>query len=692
MSDIARAGCRVSPERAKLTSPESAAERYPSPPSRSPAHVLLPPIALFGVYGVAQVIRTLGWIQADFGPFSFLDELLYRRDAESIFHGASYYSFHYPPLYPLLLSVAFFFRDHWYGAMLFINAIVSASVVFPVWWICRTFLTVRQSWFAVAIVLLLSYGFAFPPLLWSENLFIPLLCLAVYLGFCADPKRPGVHYSYGVTIASLWATRYIAVSLLPVFAASWLWRMHRTNRTRVGPGTRAQTIAFTGGFLTILVPWILYGRYSSRPLSAVLFGRYSLTQTSPSADLSSLALWVTAYFAYVFLAAAPVLPWAILELPSSRRSRESQLLWFTGLTVISLIVASTHHSWRHAYNYPEPFHLLGRYLTVAMPLVFCVGILALMRGTRAHHSPSRLRIGIAVAVSLGLVLLSRAILFGNLLRELRPDFARTSFNSPDTYGRDAWWTFVLMIVAVGTPLFLLLHRGAARFTARMVWFSATAAILLSCGIEVAQRTSEHGTVGRHARILARTWRELKIDHSKQTAIISGIPPSECTPNRLAVGGWFFGLPESVGVTNQYDCVAATSDFVLRVSAEPPAASPLATYTTFGRQYYVSVAQSQASRTIPCILSWGPTMTTVDTTFNAQPNGESAMWIKGRNFTPDTRVQFGSEILRPALSGSELLTFRVPRGLYEVPGRFAIRLFQAGSGFQSDPVWFLVRPE
>jgi hypothetical protein len=253
------------------------------------------------------------------------------------------------------------------------------------------------------------------------------------------------------------------------------------------------------------------------------------------------------------------------------------------------------------------------------------------------------------------------------------------------YGRDSWWAIVLIVVAASSPLFLLVRRGAARVATRAVWFTGTALILLSCGIEVAHRTDEHGMVGRHARILARTWRRISIDRSKRVAFISKIPVSECTANRLAVGGRFFGLPDSAQVSNRYDCVAATSDFVIRVSPEPPRAPPLATYTFFGRRYSISLVQSESSSTLPCVLSWGPTTTAAKTAFNVQPDGGAAMWIKGRNVSAETRVRFGDTVIRPRLAKPDLLTFRVPRDLYSTSGRVGIRLFQEDSEEISDPV-------
>ena len=42
------------------------------------------------------------------GPIIFEDELLYRRQAAEIFYEHTYKEVGYPPMYPLVISVAFF--------------------------------------------------------------------------------------------------------------------------------------------------------------------------------------------------------------------------------------------------------------------------------------------------------------------------------------------------------------------------------------------------------------------------------------------------------------------------------------------------------------------------------------------------------------------------------------------------------
>src|SRR3990172_1544565 len=85
------------------------------------------------------------------GPRILSDELIYRIDAEKIFHGELFSTTHYPPFYPLLLSVAFFSKAHWYEWMLYINVLLSSLILIPVWLISLRFLP-RAASFAVVLV------------------------------------------------------------------------------------------------------------------------------------------------------------------------------------------------------------------------------------------------------------------------------------------------------------------------------------------------------------------------------------------------------------------------------------------------------------------------------------------------------------------------------------------------------------
>jgi 4-amino-4-deoxy-L-arabinose transferase-like glycosyltransferase len=653
----------------------------------------LSPFVLFLLYALPESLRAIRWDRSRFGPFCFMDEFLYRFNAESIFHAASYHSFHYPPLYPALLSFAFLFGNHWYEGMLIVNAVLTSTIVFPAWWIARTFLSDRESWLAVGLLLLLPLGIAYPPMVMSENLFAPLFCLAVYLTVCVDLEHPLFSFLLGLSLAALWATRYIAVVILPLFLVFWFWRtIQRETRRRSSWGTFP---ALAGGFAVILIPWILYGFYSSASLRAILFGSYSLTETSPLATLPGLLIWVATYVAYFLLAVGPILPWVYLvwARPGSRAGRPllSSFLLFSALIVGALIAVSSYHSWRHTYNYPEPSYLLGRYLTVTVPVVFCCGVVALFGATRQNERLHPLRIVLAVGASAGLILLSWAVLFGGLIREFAPYFARNGFDSPDVWMRDSWWMIGLILIATATPLLRFVRGRTGIYLTRSLWTAVTGALLVMCGISLADSINQYGTIGQHARALVEAWRKSGIDASGRVAVLSQIPRSQGSPGRLAFGARFFGLPESIPITGERDCAVTTSDVVLVVSPQVSQKPSVFTYRAAGALFSISLLKPENPHATPCILSWGPSSTPAGEGFNLRSNGESAMWMRGRNFTSDTRVSFADAVLRAGVHG-DILSFIVPERLYAIPGRYEIYLFQEGTDSRSDSVWFEVEPE
>jgi hypothetical protein len=651
-----------------------------------------PALALFALCAGLQFIRAVIWEHAQYGPFCFLDEFLYRQNAEGLFHGASYPSFHYPPLYPLLLSLGFWWGDRWYEGMLFVNAVISATVVFPAWWTARTFVTVRESVLVVAILLALPLGFVYPVMIMSENLFAPLLFVAIYVGLCTKLGKPRNSYLFGLSLAALWATRYIAVVVLPMFVALWFWK---TLRTRDGGWSWASPVAFLGGFVSVLVPWIAYGFYSSASLRTILFGSYSLTKTSPLATLPDLFTWLAAYGAYFVLAIAPVLPWILLVMirRDSRvdTARLRSLVLFAVLVAGGLLAASTYHSWRHAYNYPEPSHILGRYLTIIVPVLFCCGVIALLLVTRRENGRLPLQILLTIAVSIGVVLLSQGILFAGFLREYPAYFARNSFDSPDLWGRTSPWMVAFILASTAVPVVLLVGGRIGEHLTRGIWTAVTLTLLLIAGLSLIHEVDRWGAIGRHGRAVAQVWKRTSAVASKRAAVLDELPRSQGTAQRLAWGARFFGLPGSIPVTDRRDCVVATSDLVIEISSHAPSQPPELDYRISGQPFNVSLMAPESARQNPCVLSWGPRSTRATVAFNERSNGKAAMWMKGRNFNAQTLVSFADTVIHPSVQ-DDALTFLVPSRLYAKPGRYEIFLFQKDAALRSDPVWFEVEPE
>lgn len=94
-----------------------------------------------------------------------------------------------------------------------------------------------------------------------------------------------------------------------------------------------------------------------------------------------------------------------------------------------------------------------------------------------------------------------------------------------------------------------------------------------------------------------------------------------------------------------------------------------------------------------VRRWGPERTRVGETFNEQPDGASAFWIRVDCFPASTVVLFdGEEVpttLRPA--DGLITTHMADPGLYERPGEYALELLDRDSGTTHPVGRFVVEP-
>ncbi|MBM7331801.1 hypothetical protein JS562_54630, partial [Agrobacterium sp. S2] len=162
----------------------------------------------------------------DGGPSVFMDEALYRTNADSIAEFGAYAEPHYPPLYPALLALAHL-TDHWFRAMLLLNVVAGAMIV-PATWLLVRALGMRRAWIPVALSALLPFHGAFAGYLLSENLALPIFVLTAALAV-RGRRSEGVWL--GIALGALHLTRYFFLPIVPVVAVIWFLRVLRVSGT-----------------------------------------------------------------------------------------------------------------------------------------------------------------------------------------------------------------------------------------------------------------------------------------------------------------------------------------------------------------------------------------------------------------------------------------------------------------------------
>ena len=320
----------------------------------------------------------------DVGETKYLYMLQYFN--EGIFlRSATTFTTHYPPLYPLSLMATYSVRDYTYECIQLINALTASSLVFPVYFLARRFLDQKTSLAVIIVSSLIPFQFLLPIRLLSENLYFPLLMLAIYLVF-TQPADTHFRFSWdcltGFVLGLLYLTRYISLALIPFLMLVWWLKpfngeraVFRINKQKL---LHALLVLFLAG--VTFLPWVNIGLENNLPVSQMLGFGIAANTNSAQLTAANLIKWIGFYGAYFILLAAPVLNLMGIALGSFRLKdlADEKNRWI--LTVLILVLAFglaiVRHSWRADYNLELPKRLMGRYVIYFVPIFILTAFFA----------------------------------------------------------------------------------------------------------------------------------------------------------------------------------------------------------------------------------------------------------------------------------------------------------------------------
>lgn len=501
------------------------------------------------------------WVANAEGPVVLGDEMIYKTTAESMFWGKGYlyhetFSYQYPPLYSLALVPAFLFGDDWYAWLLRINALISSSSVFPVWWIARRFLPRRESWLAVGLASLLPFHIAFPRVVMSENLFVPLALWAFAL-ILLDTSHPSIGQCLltGAVWALAYLTRFIFLPVLPVFLLMWWiqpWVMQKLHWRDLFRGRLTLLVWLALGFTLVYAPWFLYiVSQNADPAMAMglrtLAGQLNpeILASNPSL-LNRMIFWITVCVAYLILAIAPFLPALFASLSANRKASAQERYLFVayGATVLAFGVTATYFMWR---TQPNPRYIEGRYLTYLIPLIPIIALIAINRLRQVEAMRLRLRVWAGTTVSLGVIYAAYRLLVSRSPLELTPQFVGNTWTAFDImafqastlplFGTTIRLLFALLVLQA---MFITFVPRYAAILILMTWFIFG---IVSAGA-VTERVTAHQELTRHGKAIALIWR----DYVKQ--IQTSLPvPVVVDANTFVTRGFAYYSLEFWGVSN-----------------------------------------------------------------------------------------------------------------------------------------------
>lgn len=500
------------------------------------------------------------------GPFIFFDELLYGLGARALAGEGVYPSGHYPFGYPLFLAPQYLL-DTGYDGIFVANVLATSTLPVAGWLLARS-CGARLGTPAALCLALLPIHFTLPTQVLSENLFVPLFAFTAWYAVRGRFDGAWASLAYGVFLAGLFLTKYLALPAVPLLAGFWLYGIRQgggdARRLRTAAGA-----AFAGGALLLAV-WVVYAGRSGIGVAEAFGAGLSEYRDSSRITGDSLRFWSVMYVAVLLLACGPSLAklveqsllFARAPLRYLRDGPYARLSVLTMLLAGGYVLVCVHHSASMAMNYPEPQRVVARYFMHVVPLVVVMGVCGIAHGLGRRGGP----LLTVVASLLGGIGLWAGwqVLYQDAIWTLPDWFASIPMITADIMGfRRPDIAEASIIVGV---LALLMARVPV---VRWLYPLALAAILLQAGSYVGQRArGESAYRPAHARMLA-PYVLADMHEGKRVLVITNVPRLSVGSLRQALLFWGAddALLEVVGEGSGTDA-ASTVDTVYRLTVRP----------------------------------------------------------------------------------------------------------------------------
>ena len=195
-------------------------------------------------------------------PSVLSDEYIYFKLGESIHNEQTFKvneatDIQYPPLYSLIISPAFFFRDRdiQFKTIQWINALLSSAIIFITYYFAKELInSEKKAFIATLIVALLPSNIIISNYIMSENLFYPISLLTIYL-IWKSYKEENIKWELlaGITLGLCILTRTLGLGI--AIAAGGMIVYKGIQKKSIKEIARKSITIVIAGILTSL--WIL---------------------------------------------------------------------------------------------------------------------------------------------------------------------------------------------------------------------------------------------------------------------------------------------------------------------------------------------------------------------------------------------------------------------------------------------------
>ncbi|MEI6602670.1 MAG: glycosyltransferase family 39 protein [Clostridia bacterium] len=323
-----------------------------------------------------------------FGPNSPIvpwDEWAYTNMGKDLFSHFGYPGTHFPMLYPLLLSLTFFFKSHFFEAAKILNFVLTSAIIFPLFAIARIYLDKQKSVLIAIACSFIPFCFISASSSMSENLYFPLLMLACYFVLRKKENNLAWDIGLGVLFGAMMMTRYISLVIIPVLMIMW-WLKNVTTIKEVFKFTvkKIGRVVLIGTmFVLAYAPWFVPKLLAGEGIKKIM-GSEIASQSNPAQlTLANLFTWIAIYGLYFVVLIVPVfvllffVGFRLDKVKGQLFSIYNRLILLVALLMGAFTVAIVRHSWKAYYNMIEKQKVMGRYVIYFAALFILVAVVTI---------------------------------------------------------------------------------------------------------------------------------------------------------------------------------------------------------------------------------------------------------------------------------------------------------------------------
>lgn len=322
-------------------------------------------------------------------PIGFIsDEVLYKRIADSLFHFQPAISWHYPILYPLLISPGLFFNTYFYEAMVMINIIFKGLCLIVIWKLLRRETDNERAFYILILIGFSPIYFLYSRVLFAENLACPLLIInflyhesfrkKLLSDDISTKKKLGFTVIASLLSLALFWTKYLMLITLPVFCLCWC-SVYLREKSAVWIKVKkfmGTAILYTLMVLVCILGYAFcYAVRTGMPLTLeTITGTMGFGIGSGPANngyaITVEAKWLLSYALYALLGAVPIIAGIIVMTGRRCLNNNKAMITLGAILILALVYISARHSTYVDYNAGgKMMNLCGRYVAYATPIL-----------------------------------------------------------------------------------------------------------------------------------------------------------------------------------------------------------------------------------------------------------------------------------------------------------------------------------